>query len=233
MRNLLILSFLFSFTLSFGQEIDLRTNTAATKVKKPLIILNYQGDQLTMKNRSLDGIEPEWIEKINVLKGTSATSLYGEKEGKDGVIILTFKTSEEIKAFFESEKERLSLVKESGDLPTVYTRTVEYKKTEDGNTTINIRNESDSADKPLIVVQYKEDEIKLSEKGSLGDITLERVKTFKVLKDQASLEKYEATDKKGIIIMVLDKTKKSSRLFKKLEKRKQVKQLPHRIKSFF
>lgn len=218
MRNLLILSLLFSFTLSFGQKIDLRTNTVATSVKKPLIVLDYQGNQLSMKNRSLDGIEPDWIREINVLKGTTATSLYGEKDGKDGVIILTFKTSKEIKEFFESEKERLSLRKESEDLPTVYTRTVEYKKAEEGNATINIRNESDSADKPLIVVQYKEDEIKLSDKGSLGDITLERVKTFKVLKDQASLEKYEATNKKGIILVILDKTKKSSRLFKKLEK---------------
>lgn len=218
MRNLLILSLLFSFTLSFGQKIDLRTNTVATSVKKPLIVLDYQGNQLSMKNRSLDGIEPDWIREINVLKGTTATSLYGEKDGKDGVIILTFKTSKEIKEFFESEKERLSLRKESEDLPTVYTRTVEYKKTENENTTINIRNEGDSADKPLIVVQYKEDEIKLSDKGSLGDITLERVKTFKVLKDQASLEKYEATNKKGIILVILDKTKKSSRLFKKLEK---------------
>src|SRR5690606_24324015 len=56
-----------------------------TSEKKPLYVLN--GEVLT---GNLDQIEPDDLEKMEVLKGESAEALYGEK-GKHGVILLTTK----------------------------------------------------------------------------------------------------------------------------------------------
>ena len=75
--------------------------------------------------------------------------------------------------------------------------------------------------KPLLIVQYKDQTFKLPENASLDEITLERVKTFSVKKDEESLKEYEAIDKSGIIFIELDKTNKSERLFKKLKKKYQ------------
>jgi TonB-dependent SusC/RagA subfamily outer membrane receptor len=58
----------------------------------PLIIV----DGVIIKNGQLDKINPNSIESINVLKGNSAITLYGEK-GTNGVIIIKTKTIEKVK----------------------------------------------------------------------------------------------------------------------------------------
>lgn len=45
----------------------------------------------------INTLDPETIQSINVLKGKSATALYGEK-GKNGVIIITTKNAANVKA---------------------------------------------------------------------------------------------------------------------------------------
>lgn len=221
MRNLIILCFLFSVSLGFSQKIDLKTQYVAQKVKRPLIVLNYQGDQVKMKNRSLDGIDPNWIKSIDVLKGNSASFKYGERDAKDGVIILSLKTSEEIKEFFQAESERLDYQIELGEVRDASLRTYEEDKRNNSFSVIRIRGENAMSKKPLLIVQYKDQTFKLPENTSLDEITLERVKTFSVKKDEESLKEYEAIDKSGIIFIELDKTKKSERLFKKLKKKYQ------------
>ena len=54
--------------------------------KTPLYILN--GKEITKKE--MDELKPDTIEKVEVLKGDSATEKYGDK-GKDGVIVITTK----------------------------------------------------------------------------------------------------------------------------------------------
>lgn len=54
--------------------------------KKPLIII----DDKEVKQAEMDALDPNKIESVSVLKGESATELYGEK-GKDGVIIIKTK----------------------------------------------------------------------------------------------------------------------------------------------
>ena len=45
----------------------------------------------------LNTLDPKSIESINVLKGQSATALYGEK-GKNGVVIIATKNASNVKA---------------------------------------------------------------------------------------------------------------------------------------
>ena len=56
----------------------------------------YILDGIEIKKSEMDKLEPEKIESINVLKGNSAVTLYGEK-GSNGVIIIKTKTNEKAK----------------------------------------------------------------------------------------------------------------------------------------
>lgn len=224
MKKLITLIALLSISSLYGQT-ELRL-TESNPVLKPLIILNYQGDQIKMKDRSLDGIEPAWIETINVLKGSSAISVYGETDGKDGVIILTLKRSDEIKAFFEKELKRVKSLTEITTFQDASLRKVEEEEEEEeklsnSRATIKIRETNGQVIKPLIVVDFKGEVLRLSEKGTLDEITLENVTSISVLKDQESIEQYEADKKAGIILLKLDESKKSAKLFKKLKKNKE------------
>jgi len=60
---------------------------AKTNGQKPLYVLDGE----IISESIMKVIDPNKIEAINVLKGPSATSLYGDK-GKDGVIMITTKT---------------------------------------------------------------------------------------------------------------------------------------------
>jgi TonB-dependent SusC/RagA subfamily outer membrane receptor len=71
-----------------GSSIVIRMDGAGAKTngQKPLYVLD--GEVITESIMSV--IDPNKIEAINVLKGPSATALYGDK-GKDGVILITTK----------------------------------------------------------------------------------------------------------------------------------------------
>ncbi len=57
----------------------------------------YIVDGVIESKKVLNTLDPKSIESINVLKGQSATALYGEK-GKNGVIIITTKNASNVKA---------------------------------------------------------------------------------------------------------------------------------------
>lgn len=219
MKKLITLIALLSISSLYGQT-ELRL-TESNPALKPLIVLDYQGDQIKMKDRSLDGIEPAWIETINVLKGSSALSVYGETEGKDGVIILTLKRSDEIKAFFENELKRTKSLTEITTFQDASLKTVEEEKLSNSRATIKIRETNGQVIKPLIVLDFKGEVLRLSEKATLDEITLDNVTSISVLKDQESIEQYEADKKAGVILLKLDESKKSAKLFKKLKKNKE------------
>ncbi len=216
MKKIITLIVFLSISSLYSQtELRLSERNPALK---PLIVLNYQGDQVIMKERSLDGIEPTWIETINVLKGSSATSIYGERDAKDGVIILTFKQSDKIKAFFENELKRVKSLSEITALQDASLKTVEEEKISNSRATIKIRETDSPIIKPLIVVDFKGETLKLSENGSLDEIMLKNVSSISVFKDKESLVKYGVDDKAGIIMLKLDNSKKSAKLFRKLKK---------------
>jgi TonB family protein len=64
--------------------VKVRRVTSTMTATKPIYFI----DGIEVAN--IDDVNPENIEKIDVLKGESATELYGEK-GKDGVIVITSK----------------------------------------------------------------------------------------------------------------------------------------------
>jgi len=80
------------------QENEQIANSIMTSQQKdPLILIDgEEATQVEMKN-----LEPSLIKSMNILKGENATEKYGEK-GKNGVIEITLKTEEELKA--EKEK---------------------------------------------------------------------------------------------------------------------------------
>lgn len=80
-------------TVERANSIEVPVKTSIPAIQgNPLIIV----DGVILKNGELDNINPNSIESINVLKGNSAVTLYGEK-GKDGVIIIKTKTNEKAK----------------------------------------------------------------------------------------------------------------------------------------
>ncbi len=72
-------------------EVPVKTPISAIQ-GNPLIVV----DGVILKNGELNNINPNSIESINVLKGSSATAAYGEK-GSNGVIIIKTKTVEKVK----------------------------------------------------------------------------------------------------------------------------------------
>jgi TonB-dependent SusC/RagA subfamily outer membrane receptor len=76
--------------LEYGEEgrggvILVTTKTPAKKEKAPLYILDG------VKIKSIEGVNPDDIESVHVLKGKESTSEYGS-EGEAGVVLITTKS---------------------------------------------------------------------------------------------------------------------------------------------
>jgi TonB-dependent SusC/RagA subfamily outer membrane receptor len=56
----------------------------------------YIIDGVVESKRAVDALDTKTIQSVNVLKGQSATTLYGEK-GKNGVVIITTKNATNVK----------------------------------------------------------------------------------------------------------------------------------------
>lgn len=69
-----------------GTKISIRRTENLTAFNKPLVVLDGKIDE----NASLDKIDADKIESVNVLRGNAATSIYGLK-GTNGVIIIKSK----------------------------------------------------------------------------------------------------------------------------------------------
>lgn len=77
--------------LEYGEEgkngvILVTTKTSAKKEKEPLYILDG------VKIKSIEGVDPDDIESVHVLKGKESTRGYGS-EGDAGVVLITTKSS--------------------------------------------------------------------------------------------------------------------------------------------
>jgi hypothetical protein len=70
----------------------------------PLIILKDGESSFKIEKSALKEIDESWIDKMDVLKGEKAIQMYG-KEGKDGVVVITFKEgAEAAKLYIEKMK---------------------------------------------------------------------------------------------------------------------------------
>jgi hypothetical protein len=92
MRKLIIINAIIGMCLfAFGQSepSDTRTQAADHKVQ-PVMILKINKTEVTLDSLSIKKINPDWIEKIVVLKDDSSEKIYGNKEG---VIIIYAKSN--------------------------------------------------------------------------------------------------------------------------------------------
>ncbi|MFI0490831.1 TonB-dependent receptor plug domain-containing protein [Flavobacterium sp.] len=102
LKQFLLFLILVNSCVTFGQDKNLteETQKAASKKlyhdlneneKNPLVVINGFSFESSMAFLNL--INPNEIEKIDVLKDASATAAYGDK-GKNGVLIITLKDKE-------------------------------------------------------------------------------------------------------------------------------------------
>lgn len=189
---------IFSFSYrqnndSFGFYTELETATiiekslADVKVtgfqntqdgKNPLIIV----DGKEINNDEINNINPNTIEKIDILKGDNATKVYGIK-GKDGVVLITIKKEKESE-WQVSEERNTNVIFANKDTIYVVGKPNVFK------------NYSKNFDKqPLYILDGKE--IDPKQVASLDGFNIESVSTIKDSK--YAVEKYGEKAKNGVV----------------------------------
>ncbi len=136
------------------------------KTGNPLYIID---GKLTQDVKSIDENN---IESISVLKGASATALYGPEGGKNGLIIITTKSAAKSAAKQNAKDSE----------PAVSIVPVKAQESFDGKS-------------PLIILDGKE------YKGEMNDISPDDISSISVLKDESATELYGDAAKDGVIII--------------------------------
>ncbi|NVK85834.1 MAG: hypothetical protein HWE21_16025 [Cytophagia bacterium] len=219
----LLLTFLIVQTYAQDPAIRITSHTTDTDsdVKKPLIELSYQGNNVVLgRFANLDGINPDWISTVNVLKGASAVALYG-KEGKDGVISIGLKSSPEIKTFFENEAAIYKKLTKIDKWQDASLRVFEEEKQiqDIKGLTIRVRDDINYLENPpMIIVEFGDEQLELNKIQDLDLVQIELVDEVRVLKDDDSLKSFNAEDRSGVVVMKMKSDKKSAKEFKKLKK---------------
>jgi TonB family protein len=129
---------------------------------------------LTTTKAEVNQLNPDNIESIDIMKGESATRLYGEK-GKNGVILITMKKSPSTEFSakeIESKNNEGVILKE--------------------DVKINIKSENDK--QPLIVIDGV-----IAENQNLDKIDPETIESVTVIKNKESTEKYGKKGKNGVL----------------------------------
>ena len=144
--------------------------------KPPLVIV----DGKEQKDGVLESLDPNTVESISILKGTAATSVYGEK-GKNGVVIVKTKAA--------SRKAGVITYNITGD------------KSYDVSGTYITCKEVDKTP-PLVMVDGKE-----QDHSMLNTLDPDRIESFRILKDTTATSVYGEKGKNGVIII---KTKAAS-----------------------
>lgn len=168
-------------TISLSMSDTIRKKTSlfiqGTEGKEPLIIVDGK------KVASMDDINHDNIDNINVLKGKSATDIYGE-EGENGVIMVSTKDGDDGKL---KGKVQTVLIKKNGNNST---------------SSVFLKGVSSFNDKkPLIMVDGEKAE-------NIDDIKVDDIESFSILKDKAATETYGEEAKDGVILITTKKNKK-------------------------
>lgn len=151
---------------------------------KPLIVI----DGVIAENQNVNDIPYETIESVNVLKGESATSIYGEK-GKNGVILITIK------------KEVSTSQNGTSDVVVVgYGKMQNQNSAEHSSSEFRIRS-AETGNKPLIV----KDGV-ISENLKIESIDPETILLINVLKNESAAAKYGEKGKNGVLEITTKKT---------------------------
>lgn len=186
----------------------------------PLYIVNG------VEKESLEDLNPQDIESIDVLKDKSATEKYGDR-GRNGVIIIDTKAK---KKFDATDKILIVDGKEyRGDINDIDVNdisSVEVKKSQSNNNIYDLKRSGkdkiiiqtktkyNTEEKPLIIIDGKETN------QAIKDIDPETIHSINVLKDKLATEKYGEKGKNGVILITLKAAKENPKITSLLEFRK-------------
>jgi len=166
-----------------------------------------------IENKNIDWLSPNQIENISVLKGESATALYGDK-AKNGVVIVTTKFAPK-----EKLNEALMIVDGKiydGDVDDFDPETIESidvlkdasatkiygPKAKNGAVIIKTKNAEELNGKsPKVIVDGKE------YKGDINDIPVENISSIEVRKKQPDRNIYDGKGPEEDKIIIQTKTK--------------------------
>ncbi|MRT92756.1 M56 family metallopeptidase [Ancylomarina sp. 16SWW S1-10-2] len=160
-----------------------------TKIKldlknQPLYIID--GVELS-KDKSVDDIDPNEIEAIDVLKDKSATEKYGNKAA-NGVILITTK----------SDNKSLQKPNKANDVVIIDSQS-------NDKITLKVSSKGDTNNPPLYIV----DGVEYNGDKSMKDIDPNEIKSIDVLKDKLATEKYGVKAENGVILITTKSDNKS------------------------
>ncbi len=191
----------------------------------PIYILNGE----KTKKEIINLIDPNLIESVNVLKGESAVSLYGE-DAKDGAVIITTKVLDEVKnktqngtgSIYIQDKE--NQFKKKSDYQILTNIDIRYEEDEDINAFQKYDKKPDSDEitgyeakatiftngqqqaSPLVVIDGKRETAEFMK----NELQPEDIEKINVLKGAGAIEKYGKEAKDGVIEITTKKTTKKS-----------------------
>ncbi len=177
-----------------GNAIDIKGKNA-----KMLVIVDGKkvgtmgnGGEAVISNMNADNIST-----VTVLKGESATAVYGA-EGQDGVVIVNTKT--------DSDDKMVVKVNSSADVSF----TVSSHNSADGVGTSSSFSTTSSGSRPLIVIDGKIiGRMEAADKESpLNKMNPDDIDSINVLKGEKATKKYGADGENGVIEVILKKRKK-------------------------
>jgi len=214
MKNLLTLFLMLLIGSLSAQEIDIKSEFPAENI---IYVISIDDEKIEIPSTDglLNDIKSEWIENITVIKGNSVPlQIRTTYEDVQGVINIGLKSGVEARAYFEELQTSLEVlvVKENGK-PVLSVKKVDASR--DGKVRLN-RNEDVDI---LLRIHIQGKVFTLEEDQKfLSEVDPEDIDSINVLKDEASLVKYEAEDKDGVIEIMLKTNQRTEKLLKKLEK---------------
>jgi len=225
MKNLLILPVLLvalsASVVAQQQKLQLTVTHSDTSItdqkKKPLIEIHLGNEKLLLSPLArLDQIDQEAIKSITVLKGQSATALYGNA-AKNGLIQIWLKDNPETRAYFNVEKGRRSHLLEVD--PVLGNASEPQSITNQSEAKVQVRShiENPAMEDVAFLVRYGNESYLLTSNDNIDSIGPENIQTIEVIKQKQVLEIYDLENKKGLIIIKLKKGKDSKNIFKALK----------------
>lgn len=221
MKHLTILLFLFSFSICQAQTVANYTEKTV-----PLYVIKH-GDKthiLDYNEESLDVISPNDISSINVLKGNSAITAYGES-GKNGVVIIKLKNDQFFDGVRNTSGNAISIRETEEGLKQKRSGIVITTPKEKGVLSMDLNIQEDEIrihgkDYDKTAVEFR---INLAGKTyqatseTLKDIDVNAITSVSVTKDKKELKKNNISDKIGLVLIELESNTATKALVKDLK----------------
>ena len=226
MKRLLMIALIIPFSLLVhGQENTLKPYKIINGLN-PLVVLELNSETLIFEDLKaqniLESIPHKDVDAMDVIKGKSATSLYGEK-ASDGVIHLILKNNDEAKYYFNSLKGGKSVptliktdVNVDVDKKTPFSLGSQWDS-ENGQIKINGKDWLRFGEKnPIVRISLNSEEIELDEFSWMNNLDNDLIESIDILNFSETKSHLNPNERDQIIIK-LKKTAKTKRLFRKLK----------------